>query len=101
MALRLTPSLPESSFSEGSLWPGTNLLVTMYSRSWRSTRPDLLVVSMTVKSDFLLSLGKVISGRAAGESLKESPADRVTKKKVLHRIPGNASKAFIHQTSDK
>jgi hypothetical protein len=61
MALRLTPSLPESSFSEGSLWPGTNLLVTMYSRSWRSTRPDLLVVSMTVKSDFLLSLVSALS----------------------------------------
>jgi hypothetical protein len=38
----------------------------MYSRSWRSTKPDLLVVSMTVKSDFLGSLAKLISGRAAG-----------------------------------
>ena len=49
MALRTTPSLRESSFSEGSFWPRTNLLTKMYSYSCRSTNPGLFLV-YTVQS---------------------------------------------------
>ena len=74
----------------------------MYSRICCSTRPERLVVSMTLKAWSCFAIALLIYNYAKAEFIL--PEDRPFPdaiNKILRKILRNASSVFIHQTSDK